>query len=99
MKTTKLEVYFLTYLKSLIRFGTQVSYLCSKKAVYQVIYYIYCDRGIVVNVQYSSWATIEGGVPKGSILNNLSDDLGSNPILFANNTSLFSVVINDQIIQ
>ena len=54
-------------------------------------------------MQYSSWATIERGVPLGSLLgplffltyiNNLSDDLASNATLFADDTSLFSVVKN-----
>ena len=58
---------------------------------------------ILLNGQYSSWAAIEAGVPQGSILgpllfliyiNDLSDDLASNAKLFADDTSLFSVVEN-----
>ena len=54
---------------------------------------------VILNGQYSSWAR----VPQGSILgpllfliyiNDLSDNLASNPKLFADDTSLFSVVKN-----
>ena len=50
-----------------------------------------------------SWTNIEAGVPQGSILgplffliyiNDLSDGLTSNPKLFADGTSLFSVIHN-----
>ena len=56
---------------------------------------------VVVNVQTSSWTNILAGVPQRSILgplcffiyiNDPSDDLSSNPKLFADDTSLFSVV-------
>ena len=53
---------------------------------------------VVLNGKYSSWANIEAGVPQGSILgpfliqiNDLSDDLITNPKLFADDTSLFSI--------
>ena len=55
-----------------------------------------------MNGQHSTWVNIEAGVPQGSILgplffliyiNDFSDDLISNPKLFAD-TSLFSVVQN-----
>ena len=58
---------------------------------------------VILNGQYSSWAKVEAGVPQGSILgplllliyiNDLSENLASNPKLFADNTSLFSVVKN-----
>ena len=48
-----------------------------------------------------SWTNVLAGVPQGSILgplffliyiNDLSDDLSSNPKLFADDASLFSVV-------
>ena len=57
----------------------------------------------ILNDQYSSWAKVEAGVPQDSILgpllfliyiNDLSDNLASNPKLFADDTSLFSVVKN-----
>ena len=56
---------------------------------------------VVLNGQYSSWASVKAGVPQGSILgplfflifiNDLSDNLISNPKLFADDTYLFSVV-------
>ena len=56
---------------------------------------------IDLNGQFSSWTSIEAGVPQGSILgpllfliyvNDLSDDLIKNVKLFADDTSLFSVV-------
>ena len=60
-------------------------------------------QGVVLNEQHSSWTNVEAGVPQGSILgplffliciNDLSDGLTSNTKLFADDTSLFSVVQN-----
>ena len=56
---------------------------------------------VVLNGQHSKWSNISAGVPQGSILgpllfliyiNDLSDNLSSNPKLFADDTSLFSVL-------
>ena len=55
---------------------------------------------VVLNGQHSKWSNISAGVPQGSILGplfliyikDLSDNLSSNPKLFADDTSLFSVV-------
>ena len=56
---------------------------------------------VVLNGQYSSWTSIEDKVPQGSILglllffiyiNDLSDDLTTNVKVFADGTSLFSIV-------
>ena len=58
---------------------------------------------VVLNGQYSTWTNIEGGVPQGSVLgpllfliyiNDLSENLVSNPKLFADDTSRFSVIRN-----
>ena len=57
---------------------------------------------VVLNGQ-TSWTNVLAGVPQGSVLgplffliyiyiNDLSDDLSPNPKLFADDTSLFSVV-------
>ena len=56
---------------------------------------------MVLNGQYSSWIDVNAGIPQGSILgpllflvyiNDLSNGLKSNPKLFADDTSLFSVI-------
>ena len=56
---------------------------------------------VTLNGQFSTWVNIVAGVPQGSILgplmfliyiNDLSDNLASNSKLFADDTSLFSIV-------
>ena len=58
---------------------------------------------VMLDGQYSSWPNIKNGVPQGSLpgpllfliyINDLSENLASNPKLFADDTSLFSVVKN-----
>ena len=58
---------------------------------------------VVLNGQASPWTSIEAGVPQGSILgpllfliyiNDLSDGLSTTAKLFADDTSLFSIVQN-----
>ena len=64
-----------------------------------------CNRlqRVVLNGQNSKWEKIAAGVPKGSILgpllfliyiNDISDNLESNVKLFADDTSIFSVVLD-----
>ena len=61
---------------------------------------------VFVNGQYSTWKNFEAGVPQGSIvrpllfliyINDLPENLVSNPKLFAHDTSLFSVIRNKQL--
>ena len=56
---------------------------------------------MVLNCLHSSWRNVNTGVPQGSILgpilflvyiNDLSNGLKSNPKLFVDDTSLFSVI-------
>ena len=56
---------------------------------------------VMLNGQVSAWASVNAGVPQGSILgplllliyiNDLSDKLSCNVKLFADDTSLFSVI-------
>ena len=60
-------------------------------------------QSVILNGQHSPWAKVKAGVSQGSILgpllfliyiNDLSENLASSPKLFADNTSLFSVVKN-----
>ena len=60
-------------------------------------------RRVVLNSQNSTWVNAEAGLRQGSILgpllfiidkNDLSEDLVSNPKLFADDTSLFSVIFD-----
>ena len=59
---------------------------------------------VASNGQHSSWADIKAGVPEGSILgpvlflvyiNDLTENLHSNPKLFADDTSLFLSVTDE----
>ena len=61
------------------------------------------EQRVVLNGQHSSWDNVTTGVPQGSILgpllfliyvNDLPNNLSSNCKLFADDTSLFSVVNN-----
>ena len=60
---------------------------------------------VVLNGHVSTWTIVTVGVPQGSILgplmfliykNDLSEGLSTNAKLFADNTSLFSVIHNSQ---
>ena len=63
----------------------------------------YQKQRFVLNGQHSSWADVKVGVPQGSVLgpllfsiyfNDLPNGLNSNAKLFADETSLFSIVHN-----
>ena len=67
-------------------------------------------KRVTLNGQYSSWTNVNARVPQGSILgallfliyvNDLPDGWSSNAKLFADDTSLFSVVhdINKSVIE
>ena len=56
---------------------------------------------VILNGQFSTWKNVSAGVPQGSILgpllfliyiNDLTEDLSTNAKLFADDTSLFSVI-------
>ena len=58
---------------------------------------------VVLNGQNSTWVNVEAGIPQGSILgsllfliyiNDLSENLVLNSKLFADDTSLFSVIFD-----
>ena len=60
-------------------------------------------KRVILNGQHSTWTNVEAGVPQGSILgpllfliyiNDLPENLVSNPKLFADDTSLFSIISN-----
>ena len=60
---------------------------------------------VILNGQQSPWTNVEAGVHQGSILgpllfliyiNDLPENLVSNPELFADDISLFSVIRNKQ---
>ena len=61
---------------------------------------------VVLNEQSSSWTNVKAGVPQGSIfgsllfliyINDLANGLSSDNKLFADDTSLFSVIDNSVI--
>ena len=94
--------------KCLIKFGTRVLSSNYKKngisgKLLRVLSDFLKDRKqrVILNGQFSSWTSVNAGVPQGSILgpllfliyiNDLTDGLSSNTKLFADDTSLFSVI-------
>ena len=62
---------------------------------------------VILHGQHSTWKNVEAGVPQGSFLglilfliyvNDFPENLVSNPNLFADDTSLFSVIHNKQLL-
>ena len=60
---------------------------------------------VILNGQFSTWKNVSAGVPQGSILgpllfliyiNDLTEGLSTNAKLFADDTSLFSVIHDTQ---
>ena len=100
-----MKAYFLIYRKPLIRFGFINEGLLHKlrengisgKLLNTVKDFLYQRKQrVVLNCQYSSWVAIKGGVRLLFLIyiNDLPNDLASNAKLFADDTSLFSVVEN-----
>ena len=105
---SKLEVYFWIYSKLLIRFGNKAllfklkSFGIRGKLLNLLKGYISNRfQRVLLNCQEYSWLPIKAGVPQGSILrpllfliyiNDLADGLNFIAKLFADYTSLFSIV-------
>ena len=99
MMDLKLEVFSWIYLKPSIKFDMKGLYLNLSKTVSDFLRNR--KQRVTLNCQSSSRTNINAGVLQGSILgllifliyiNDLSDGLSSNAKLFADDTSLFSVV-------
>ena len=107
----KLEVSFWTYLKHLTMFGMYAYYINSNRMVINgplltliKIFLTNRFQRVVLNGQTSKWKEVLAGVPKGSILgplfflvyiNDLPDGIQSNVKIFADDTSIFSVMTDN----
>ena len=103
-------MYFLIYQKHWTKYGSKVfTTKLRQNGLSDELLNILTDsldsrtQRLILSGQYSSWVKVEAEVPKDSILglllfstyiNDLSNNLASNPKLFADDTSFFSVVIN-----
>ena len=98
----------MTLAKHLTEFGIKVFYSKSngiEVKLYNLLESFLCDRfqRVFLNGQHSKWEKISAGVPQGSILgpllflihiNDISEHLEENVKLFADDTSIFSVVFD-----
>ena len=102
MITWKSELYFSMHLKQLMCLGTKTLYSNESKAIYQIRFSLtsFRKQQVVLKRQASPWASMEAGVPQGSMLepllfstyiNDLFDYLPTTAKLFADDTSLFSL--------
>ena len=106
----KPEAFFSIYLKHLIKYGINAllhklkGYGINGKALELLENYLTNrQQRVILNGQSSSWLDINAGVPQGSVLgpllfliyiNDLSDNLISVSKLFADDTSIFSTVLD-----
>ena len=106
----KLGVSALTYLRLWTKFGIKISLNKLKRTglvgnLLTTLADFLKDRKqrAVLNGQNSPWVSVEAGVPQGSILgqllfliyiNDVSENLVSNPKLFVDDTSLFSIIFD-----
>ena len=106
----KLGVSALTYLRLWTKFGIKISLNKLKRTglvgnLLTTLADLLKDRKqrAVLNGQNSPWVSVEAGVPQGSILgqllfliyiNDVSENLVSNPKLFVDDTSLFSIIFD-----
>ena len=105
MKVMELEVYFLIYRKRLSCEGLVLK--LKQNGISGNLLNILEDflknrkQRVVLNLQAYNWVNIHAGVRQGSILepllfliyvNDLAENLSSKPKLFADDTSLFSLV-------
>ena len=107
MMDLELEVFSWIYLKPSIKSGMKGLFKLQQNDISDDLRNILSDflrnrkQRVTLNGQSSSWTNVNAGVPQGSILgpllfliyiNDLPDGLSSNAKLFADDTSLFSVV-------
>ena len=101
----KQEQYFSIFQRPLIKFGTKDLSINYANMVFRMTYCLFWSifltnrkKGVVLRGRHLSWADIKAGVPQGSVLgtvffllyiNNLTENLNSNPYLYADGTSLF----------
>ena len=108
MMDLKLELFSWLYLKPLIKFGMRgIIFKLKQNDISDYLLNILSHflrnrkQRVTLNCQSSSWTNVNAGVSQGSIpglllfliyINDLSDGFSSNAKLFADDTSLFSVV-------